>query len=133
MGGPHGAELGYLPVAPPSPGTSSVGALASGASAFIWAWDRRQRKELESLSRNQGVNVGRAVAGSAGKLPAKSVIHPVHPAGASSDEDLSRLALCYRESLAVAAGLGARSVGSPRWPGRFRRGRSGAGCDSRGQ
>jgi O-acetyl-ADP-ribose deacetylase len=64
------------------------------------------------------VAVGRAVAGSAGKLPAKSVIHPVHPAGASSDGDLALLASCYRESLAVAAGLGARSVGFAKmaWP-----------------
>jgi hypothetical protein len=97
---------------------TSAAALASGASAFIWAWDRRQRKELQALSGNQGLAAGQAVAGSAGKLPARSVIHTVHPADASSDGDLALLASCYRESLAIAAGLGARSVGFAKmaWP-----------------
>ena len=97
---------------------ASVAALASGASAFIWGWDRRQRKELESLARHERVAAGRAVAGSPGKLPARWVIHTVHPAGADSDEDVALLASCYRESLTVAADLGARSIGFAKmtWP-----------------
>jgi hypothetical protein len=73
---------------------ASVAALANGASAFIWGWDRRQRKELESLARHGGVAVGRAVAGSSGKLPARWIIHTVHPAGAVSGEDVALLASC---------------------------------------
>jgi len=96
----------------------SIGALADGSSAFIWQWDRHQKKELDSLIKSQGVAVGKAVAGSGGKLPARWVIHTVYPARADSDEDLALLASCYHEAMTVAAELGAKSVGFAKmiWP-----------------
>jgi O-acetyl-ADP-ribose deacetylase (regulator of RNase III) len=58
-----------------------------------------------------GLPVGAAVATTAGDLPARWVIHTVGPVhGRGTDE---QLAACYRNSLAVAAGLGARSVAFP--------------------
>lgn len=112
------AQLGQQAVDAMVNGAPSISKLAEGANAFIWQWDRRQRKELDSLSRNHGVAVGKAVAGSGGKLPARWVIHTVYPAGVGSDEDFELLASCYREALAVAAGLGARSIGFAKmlWP-----------------
>ncbi|GAA1336046.1 O-acetyl-ADP-ribose deacetylase [Saccharothrix algeriensis] len=71
----------------------------------------------------RGLGVGRAVATTAGRLPAKWVVHTVGPVW-SAEEDRSALpADCHRNSLLVAAGLGARSVAFPaistgvyRWP-----------------
>lgn len=47
------------------------------------------------------------------------VIHTVQPAGADFDEDVALLVSCHRESLTVAADLGARSSGFAKmaWPG----------------
>ena len=96
----------------------SIDGLARGAHAYIWDWDRRQRKELDALIKNQSVAVGKAVAGSGGKLAARWVIHTVYPESAASDDDFALLSSCYHESLAIAAELGARSVGFARmvWP-----------------
>lgn len=60
-----------------------------------------------------GLPPGKAVATTAGDLPAKWVIHTVGPVY-SITEDLSDvLASCYRESLRVAQYLGARTVAFP--------------------
>src|SRR5689334_10947688 len=71
----------------------------------------------------RGLAVGQAVATTAGRLPARWVIHTVGPVF-STDEDRSPLLrACYTNSLAVADALGARSVAFPlissgiyRWP-----------------
>jgi O-acetyl-ADP-ribose deacetylase len=99
-------------------GAPSVSKLAEGSNAFIWQWDRRQRKELDSLSKSQGVTVGKAAAGSGGKLSARWVVHTVYPAGIGSDEDFELLASCYREAMTLAASLSARSIGFAKmlWP-----------------
>src|SRR5215472_14187977 len=62
---------------------------------------------------SEGLPTGQAVATTAGRLPARWVIHTVGPVY-SRGEDRSRLlASCYRESLRVADELGARSLAFP--------------------
>lgn len=62
-----------------------------------------------------GLPTGRAVATTAGDLPATWVIHTVGPTYAKTkyEEKAPLLASCYRESLRVAAELGARTVAFP--------------------
>jgi O-acetyl-ADP-ribose deacetylase len=112
------AQLGQQAVDAIVNGAPDISKLADGAHAFIWQWDRRQRKELDSLVRGHGLTAGKAVAGSGGKLPARWVIHTIYPASINSDQDAGLLASCYREAMAVAAGLGARSIGFAKmlWP-----------------
>ncbi|ROQ95005.1 O-acetyl-ADP-ribose deacetylase (regulator of RNase III) [Streptomyces sp. 2132.2] len=70
-------------------------------------------RALRASQYGKGLPTGRAVATTAGKLPARWVIHTVGPVW-SRDEDRSELlASCYRESLRVAAELGARTVAFP--------------------
>ena len=80
-------------------------------------------RALRAAHYGRGLPVGQAVATTAGRLPARWVIHTVGPVF-SPDEDRSPLLrACYTNSLSVAAGLGARSVAFPlissgvyRWP-----------------
>lgn len=80
-------------------------------------------RALRARRYGRGLPVGQAVATTAGRLPARWVIHTVGPVF-SRDEDRSLLLrTCYTTSLAVAAGLGAQSVAYPlissgvyRWP-----------------
>lgn len=58
-----------------------------------------------------GLPPGQAVATTAGKLDAKWVIHTVGPVYGRGDVETLRS--CYRESLRVAAELGAQSVAFP--------------------
>jgi len=61
-----------------------------------------------------GLPAGRAVATTAGRLPARWVIHTVGPIYAVEGEDApGLLASCHTESLRVADELGARSVAFP--------------------
>ncbi|MDQ0574884.1 O-acetyl-ADP-ribose deacetylase [Agromyces albus] len=64
-----------------------------------------------------GLPTGEAVATTAGRLPARWVIHTVGPVwpGPGPDADARRelLAAAYRNSLRVATGLGAASVAFP--------------------
>jgi O-acetyl-ADP-ribose deacetylase (regulator of RNase III) len=53
------------------------------------------------------------VATTAGRLPARWVIHTVGPVYAKSQDRSALLASCYRESLRVADELGAISVAFP--------------------
>ncbi|MFD9354783.1 O-acetyl-ADP-ribose deacetylase [Streptomyces sp. NPDC060031] len=70
-------------------------------------------EDLRRSHYGKGLPTGRAVATTAGRLPAEHVIHTVGPVW-SRDEDRSELlASCYRESLRVADGLGARTVAFP--------------------
>ena len=71
-------------------------------------------KALRASSHPDGLPAGEAVATTAGRLPARWVIHTVGPVwrgGGSGEGDL--LASCYRASLARADELGARSLAFP--------------------
>nr|WSX49024.1 O-acetyl-ADP-ribose deacetylase [Streptomyces sp. NBC_00974] len=70
-------------------------------------------EDLRRSHYGKGLATGKAVATTAGRLPAGHVIHTVGPVW-SRDEDRSELlASCYRESLRVADELGARSLAFP--------------------
>lgn len=71
----------------------------------------------------RGLPVGQAVATTAGRLPARWVIHTVGPVFSSDVDRAPLLRSCYTTSLAVAADLGACSIAFPlissgvyRWP-----------------
>ncbi len=60
-----------------------------------------------------GLSTGQAVATTAGRLPARWVIHTAGPVYSPGQDRSRLLASCYRESLRVADELGARSVAFP--------------------
>ncbi|RSN01871.1 O-acetyl-ADP-ribose deacetylase [Nonomuraea sp. WAC 01424] len=60
-----------------------------------------------------GLPTGRAVATTAGLLPARWVIHTVGPVYSGSQDRSELLASCHHESLRVADSLGARTVAFP--------------------
>jgi O-acetyl-ADP-ribose deacetylase (regulator of RNase III) len=80
-------------------------------------------RELRSSEYPDGLPSGQAVATTAGELPARWVIHTVGPVYSASEDRSELLADCHRNSLTVAAELGAASVAFPaistgvyRWP-----------------
>ncbi|GAB3570489.1 O-acetyl-ADP-ribose deacetylase [Arthrobacter alkaliphilus] len=70
-------------------------------------------RELRRNSLPDGLPVGQAVATPGFNLPARWVIHTVGPNRHAGQTDPELLASCFRESLKVAASLGARSVAFP--------------------
>jgi O-acetyl-ADP-ribose deacetylase (regulator of RNase III) len=70
-------------------------------------------KALRAGAYRDGLPTGQAVATTAGLLPAKHVIHTVGPVYSTSQDRSGLLASAYRESLSVAASIGARSVAFP--------------------
>lgn len=70
-------------------------------------------RALRATTHPDGLPVGRAVATTAGDLPARWVIHTVGPVHSRAEDRSDDLASCYRESMALAAGLGAASVAFP--------------------
>ncbi|MEU6391620.1 O-acetyl-ADP-ribose deacetylase [Streptomyces sp. NPDC046939] len=70
-------------------------------------------RALRASHYGKGLPTGQAVATTAGRLPAHHVIHTVGPRWSATEDRSSLLASCYRESLRVAAGLGARTVAFP--------------------
>ena len=56
---------------------------------------------------------GQAVATTAGRLPARWVVHTAGPIWSATRDQSAVLRSCYSESLRVADGLGARSVAFP--------------------
>ena len=56
---------------------------------------------------------GQAVATTAGRLPARWIVHTPGPIWSASRDHSAVLRSCYAESLRVADGLGARSVAFP--------------------
>jgi len=60
-----------------------------------------------------GLPTGQAVATTAGRLPARWVIHTVGPVFSTSEDRSKLLASCHTESLRVADELGASSVAFP--------------------
>lgn len=82
--------------------------------------------ECKALRRDRhpdGLPTGQAVATTAGRLPARWVIHTVGPVWAKSADRSDLLRSCHVESLRVADEVGARSIAFPaistglyRWP-----------------
>ncbi|MCX4635226.1 O-acetyl-ADP-ribose deacetylase [Streptomyces sp. P9-2B-2] len=70
-------------------------------------------RALRAAHYGGGLPTGQAVATTAGRLPARWVIHTVGPVWAKSEDRSELLASCYRESLRVAEDLGARTVAFP--------------------
>ncbi|MDJ0381771.1 O-acetyl-ADP-ribose deacetylase [Streptomyces sp. G-G2] len=70
-------------------------------------------RALRASHYGKGLATGRAVATTAGLLPAGHVIHTVGPVHSREEDRSALLASCYRESLRVAAELGARTVAFP--------------------
>ncbi|WP_405984360.1 O-acetyl-ADP-ribose deacetylase [Streptomyces sp. NBC_00872] len=80
-------------------------------------------RALRAARYGRGLRTGQAVATTAGRLDARWVIHTVGPVWSATEDRSGLLASCYRESLRVAAELGATSVAFPaistgiyRWP-----------------
>ncbi|MGV9640344.1 O-acetyl-ADP-ribose deacetylase [Streptomyces sp. NPDC003333] len=70
-------------------------------------------RALRASRYGKGLRTGQAVATTAGRLPARWVIHTVGPVWSSGEDRSGLLASCYRESLRVADELGARTVAFP--------------------
>lgn len=70
-------------------------------------------RDLRASQYGRGLPTGHAVATTAGRLPARWVIHTVGPVWSQHEDRSGLLASCYRESLRVARELGARSVAFP--------------------
>ncbi|MER6611002.1 O-acetyl-ADP-ribose deacetylase [Streptomyces sp. NPDC000927] len=70
-------------------------------------------RELRASRYGKGLPTGRAVATTAGRLDARWVVHTVGPVWSRGEDRSELLASCYRESLRVAAELGARTVAFP--------------------
>jgi O-acetyl-ADP-ribose deacetylase (regulator of RNase III) len=72
-------------------------------------------RRLRASQYGRGLPTGQAVATTAGRLPARWVVHTVGPVYSAADYERRSelLASCFRESLRVAAGVGARTVAFP--------------------
>ncbi|MCF6472505.1 O-acetyl-ADP-ribose deacetylase [Nonomuraea sp. MG754425] len=70
-------------------------------------------RELRAAQYGRGLPTGHAVATTAGRLPARWVIHTVGPVHSATEDRSHLLTACYRESLRVADTLGAGSVAFP--------------------
>jgi O-acetyl-ADP-ribose deacetylase (regulator of RNase III) len=70
-------------------------------------------RELRAGPLARGLRAGQAVATTAGRLPARWVIHTVGPVHSSNEDRSDVLRSCYRESLRVALELGAERVNFP--------------------
>jgi len=73
----------------------------------------RACEELRRTTLRDGLPTGRAVATTAGRMPAAHVIHTVGPVYSRNEDRSGLLASAYRSSLDVARELGARSVAFP--------------------
>jgi O-acetyl-ADP-ribose deacetylase (regulator of RNase III) len=85
------------------------GAIHSRGGSEILAECRAMRAERYP----DGLPTGQAVATTAGRLPARWVIHTVGPVYAAVDDPAELLASCHTEALRVADELGAASVAFP--------------------
>jgi O-acetyl-ADP-ribose deacetylase (regulator of RNase III) len=70
-------------------------------------------RSLRDGELSAGLPAGQAVATTAGRLPARWVIHTVGPVYSRSEDRSQVLASCYAQSLRVADELGARTVAFP--------------------
>src|ERR687891_1519204 len=85
------------------------GAIHRRGGPAILAECRRLRAERYP----DGLPTGRAVATTAGRLPARWVIHTVGPVHAHEDDPAALLTSCHVESLRMADELGAATVAFP--------------------
>jgi len=90
-------------------GSGVDGAIHRRGGPQILAACRRLREERFP----DGLPVGRAVATTGGRLPARWVIHTVGPVFAAGEDRSELLASCHVESLRAADEMGARSVAFP--------------------
>jgi O-acetyl-ADP-ribose deacetylase (regulator of RNase III) len=70
-------------------------------------------RRLRATCYPDGLPVGKAVATTAGRLPARWVIHTVGPVYSPREDRSAQLAACFRSALGVADELGARTVAFP--------------------
>ncbi|WP_336208502.1 O-acetyl-ADP-ribose deacetylase [Nonomuraea sp. LPB2021202275-12-8] len=70
-------------------------------------------RRLRASHYGEGLPTGQAVATTAGRLPARWVIHTVGPVHSTTEDRSHLLASCYRESLRVAGHLRAATVAFP--------------------
>ena len=70
-------------------------------------------RALRASQYGRGLPTGRAVATTAGDLPARWVIHTVGPVHSTTEDRSALLADCHRNALRVADELGARTVAFP--------------------
>jgi O-acetyl-ADP-ribose deacetylase (regulator of RNase III) len=70
-------------------------------------------KRIRAEQFPDGLPTGQAVATTAGRLPAKWVIHTVGPVFSTAEDRSKLLASCHTESLRVADELGASTVAFP--------------------
>ncbi|MFG2717622.1 O-acetyl-ADP-ribose deacetylase [Streptomyces sp. NPDC048416] len=70
-------------------------------------------RELRASQYGKGLRTGQAVVTTAGRLPARHVIHTVGPVWSKTEDRSALLASCYRESLALARTLGAETIAFP--------------------
>lgn len=70
-------------------------------------------RRLRRTTHRAGLDVGDAVATDAAQLPCRWVVHTVGPNRNRGQSDPALLASCFARSLAVARGLGARSIAFP--------------------
>lgn len=70
-------------------------------------------RRLRSGPLPDGLPAGEAVATTAGRLPARWVVHTVGPVWSGTEDRSETLASCHRRSLEVAVELGAGSVAFP--------------------
>ncbi len=73
----------------------------------------RECREIRRSGWPDGLPTGRAVATTAGRLPARWVIHTVGPVFSRSNDRSALLRSAYTESLAVADQLGALTIAFP--------------------
>jgi O-acetyl-ADP-ribose deacetylase (regulator of RNase III) len=70
-------------------------------------------RQLRDSRYGRGLPTGQAVATTAGRLPARWVVHTVGPVYSAAEDRSALLASCYRECLRVADELGAASIAFP--------------------
>jgi O-acetyl-ADP-ribose deacetylase (regulator of RNase III) len=70
-------------------------------------------RDLRAARYGKGLPTGQAVATTAGRLPARWVVHTVGPVHSTTEDRSHLLASCYRESLRVASSLGAATAAFP--------------------
>lgn len=70
-------------------------------------------RQLRATTLPEGLPAGQAVATTAGRMPARWVVHTVGPVHSRSTDRSATLTSCYRECLRVADELGADSIAFP--------------------
>ena len=74
----------------------------------------KQCKEIRATKFPEGLPTGQAVITTAGRMPAKHVIHTVGPVyGKGGQEKAELLASCYRNSLGLAVDHGLKTIAFP--------------------